>query len=380
MVRNVIGGAAAAMLAMLAGCGPSYSPNTYDAAAVQQANKVTQGEVVGVRKVGVSADAALGTVTGAAAGGIAGSQVDSGGPITALSTLGGTVIGGLVGSGVQHAQGDTTAYEYIVRQTDGSLVSVTQRDKVPLALGQKVLVIAGRQARVVPDYTVWLPGLPPVAATKLPSGGAGHPAGAQSVTAGAATSPAASAIGAGAVPGPGSAALATTAPASAPSAPAPAAAAVSGAPPSASASAAVPGVAAPTRALPATAAVPDPTAAVPALTGGSPAAAAPVTAVTLTAPATPSPPAAPPPAASAASADTRTNEVTPAQMPALLSGGTQAASPPGAPVSLALPGTATVPPAPTGASPVNSAAPSGGAQPAGSLEGPTGSPATTDKP
>jgi outer membrane lipoprotein SlyB len=31
---------------------------------------------------------------------------------------------------------------------------VTQKDKTPLALGQKVLVIAGNQARVVPDYTV----------------------------------------------------------------------------------------------------------------------------------------------------------------------------------------------------------------------------------
>ena len=161
MVRHVIGAAAAAMLAMLAGCGPNYSPNTYNAAAVQQANKVTQGDVVGVREVRVSADATLGTVTGAAVGGIAGSQVDSGGPITALSTLGGTVIGGLVGNGVEHAGGDTTAWEYIVRQNDGSLVSVTQRDKVPLALGEKVLVIAGKQARVVPDYTVALPGMPP---------------------------------------------------------------------------------------------------------------------------------------------------------------------------------------------------------------------------
>ncbi len=37
---------------------------------------------------------------------------------------------------------------------NGDLVSVTQKDKTPLVLGQKVLVIAGTQARVVPDYTV----------------------------------------------------------------------------------------------------------------------------------------------------------------------------------------------------------------------------------
>ena len=150
------------MVVVLAGCGPNYSPNTYASAAVQQANPTQRGVVVGVRKVGGSADATLGTVTGAAAGGIAGAGVDGGGPITALSALGGSVIGGVVGSGVEHATGDTTAYEYIVQEAKGDLVSVTQRDSVPLAIGQKVLVIAGKQARVVADYTVPLPEQPAV--------------------------------------------------------------------------------------------------------------------------------------------------------------------------------------------------------------------------
>jgi outer membrane lipoprotein SlyB len=161
LVRNVIGGVTAAMLAMLSGCGPSYSPNTYAGAAVQQANPAQRGLVVGIRKVAVSADATLGTITGAAAGGIAGAQVDGGGPVTALSALGGSVLGGVVGSGVEHATGDTTAFEYIVQETKGDLVSVTQRDTVPLAIGEKVLVITGKQARVVPDYTVALPEPPP---------------------------------------------------------------------------------------------------------------------------------------------------------------------------------------------------------------------------
>ncbi len=162
MVRSVIDCIAAAVLVVLAGCGPNYSPNTYASAAVQQANPAQRGVVVGVRDVQVSADATLGTVTGAAAGGIAGAGVDGGGPITALSALGGSVIGGVVGSGVEHATGDTTAYEYIVQEAKGDLVSVTQRDSVPLAIGQKVLVIAGKQARVVADYTVPLPEQPAV--------------------------------------------------------------------------------------------------------------------------------------------------------------------------------------------------------------------------
>ena len=79
------------------------------------------------------------------------------GPVNAFTALGGSLIGGIAGSTVEHATSDTDAYEYIVRKPNADLVSVTQKDQTPLALGQKVLVIAGNQARVVPDYTVSLP-------------------------------------------------------------------------------------------------------------------------------------------------------------------------------------------------------------------------------
>jgi outer membrane lipoprotein SlyB len=168
LLRSALGLVTAGSLAILPGCAPSYSPNTYAAAAAQQASKVELGVVIGVRQVQISADASLGTVTGAAAGGIAGSTVNDNGTVKALSALGGSVLGGLVGSGVQHAEGDTIAFEYIVREGDASLVSVTQRDKAPLPIGERVLVIAGKQARIVPDYTVAVPS-PKPSATALHS-------------------------------------------------------------------------------------------------------------------------------------------------------------------------------------------------------------------
>jgi outer membrane lipoprotein SlyB len=149
----------ALVLAGVSGCSPNYSPDTYASTAAQKENKVDQGVIVGVRPVGVSADATIGTVTGAAAGGLAGSQVGIG-SVSAFSALGGSVMGGLAGSTVEHMAGDTRAYEYIVRKTAGDLVSVTQQDKAPLTLGEKVLVIAGNQARVVPDYTMAMPSPP----------------------------------------------------------------------------------------------------------------------------------------------------------------------------------------------------------------------------
>ncbi|ODU56930.1 MAG: hypothetical protein ABS99_05385 [Acetobacteraceae bacterium SCN 69-10] len=156
------------LLVPLLGCGGHYSPNTYNAGAVQQAAKVERGVVVGVRAVGVSANGTAGAVTGGAAGGIAGSQV-GGGVTGAFGALGGTVLGGLVGTTIEHGTADAAALEYIVRKPNGDLISVTQQDAHPLAIGQKVLVIAGTQARIVPDYTAEPePVVPPGAAAPTP--------------------------------------------------------------------------------------------------------------------------------------------------------------------------------------------------------------------
>jgi outer membrane lipoprotein SlyB len=171
----------------LAACGPDYSPNTYATNAVQQANKVDQGVIVGVREVGVSASGTAGAAVGGAAGGIAGAQAGSG-ATSAFGALGGALVGGIAGSAAEHVVGDTRAFEYIIRKPNGDLLSVTQKDAEPLTVGQKVLVIAGNQARVVPDYTVpaqeppkqtaaapkeapttTAPPPPPVTATPLPA-------------------------------------------------------------------------------------------------------------------------------------------------------------------------------------------------------------------
>jgi len=147
----------AVALAALAGCGKDYSPNTYASNAVQQANKVEVGIVIGFREVMISASGTVGAVTGGAAGGVLGAQSDVVGIGSALGAVGGTAIGGVVGTAIEHASGDTTGWEYIIRKSNGELLSVTQREPRPIAVGQKVLVITGNQARVVPDYSVELP-------------------------------------------------------------------------------------------------------------------------------------------------------------------------------------------------------------------------------
>lgn len=149
----------------LLGCGPRFSPDAYATRAVQQMNRVEQGVVIGRRPVTVQAEGAVGAATGGAAGGIIGAQIPGGDMARAVGGVGGALVGGLFGVATERVTGDTTAFEYIVRKTNGDLVSVTQRDATPLEVGLRVLVIAGAQARIVPDYT-----------TPVPDGAAAAPA------------------------------------------------------------------------------------------------------------------------------------------------------------------------------------------------------------
>jgi outer membrane lipoprotein SlyB len=137
----------------LTACAGEHSPDVYAADAVQQANKVEPGVVVGFRQVTISASGKVGAVTGGAAGGIlGGSQAGSLGVSSALGAVGGTAIGGIIGNTIERVAGDTTGWEYIVRKPDGGMLSLTQREPKPIPVGQKVLVITGSQARIVADY------------------------------------------------------------------------------------------------------------------------------------------------------------------------------------------------------------------------------------
>ena len=122
-----------------------------------------RGVIVGVRQVLISADGTIGAAAGGAAGGVAGAQVSGDPVVTAFGAVGGAVVGGIGGTVAEQAIADTKGWEYIVQETGEKLVSVTQTSKTALPVGLHVLVIAGKQARIVPDYTVEIAAASPTA-------------------------------------------------------------------------------------------------------------------------------------------------------------------------------------------------------------------------
>lgn len=150
-----------AALLSLGACADRYSPNSYNSEAVQQVARVDRGTVESVRTVSVKeANLALGGLAGGAAGGLAAASAGSGSG-NGLAVLGGALAGAAIGAVIEHEATKTQAYEYIVQKANGDMLSVVQRDPAPLGVNQKVFVIYGVQARIIPDNGGAAPTMPP---------------------------------------------------------------------------------------------------------------------------------------------------------------------------------------------------------------------------
>lgn len=140
-------------LLVLTACADKYSPDSYSPGGMQQANKVDRAIVKSVRQVDVNDPSlGLGTLGGAAAGGLAGSQIGAG-TGNAFATLGGVLVGGAIGYVVDQDINSTTAYEYILEKQNGDLMTLAEKQDQPFNTGDHVLILYGVKARVILDNT-----------------------------------------------------------------------------------------------------------------------------------------------------------------------------------------------------------------------------------
>lgn len=143
----------AATLTILTGCAnPNASSSVYSYGQAQQEQIVRYGTVVSVRSVVIQNDrsSGVGTLGGAALGGVAGSTI-GGGRGQILTSIGGAILGGLAGNAVENQMGKTQGLEITVRLDNGETRVVAQAADIPLASGQRVqLISGGGPTRVVP--------------------------------------------------------------------------------------------------------------------------------------------------------------------------------------------------------------------------------------
>lgn len=131
-------------------CAEDINDNSYQMTSVGSADRVGQGVIISVRPVQIQGDSQAGTVTGGLVGGVAASTIGRGSG-SVLSSLGGALLGAFVGGLTQKELSEQQALQYIVRLTDGNMITVIQGKRNRLAVGQRVFVLYGRETRLIPD-------------------------------------------------------------------------------------------------------------------------------------------------------------------------------------------------------------------------------------
>ncbi len=147
--------AAFAVLATaLAGCASGLGANSYDPSSVGRVARVEEGTIVGVRPItieGSSQSSKIGTLAGAALGGLAGSEIGGGSKANAAGAIGGAVLGGLAGNAIGSSASKQAGFAYTIRLPSGELVAVTQAGDYAMPAGTPVLIEYGDRARVLPQ-------------------------------------------------------------------------------------------------------------------------------------------------------------------------------------------------------------------------------------
>lgn len=136
--------------ALLAGCAsPPQSGNVYRAYQTQNEQVVRTGTVESVRNVViVNPESGVGTMGGAALGGLAGSQAGHGSGSAAMGIVG-AIAGGLIGQRVEASANNRPGFEITVRLDSGELRAVTQAADELFRPGERVRLLSnGYMTRV----------------------------------------------------------------------------------------------------------------------------------------------------------------------------------------------------------------------------------------
>jgi len=112
----------------LSACAPTYSGDVYRRGETMRAQTVELGVVENARLVRIeNPDTGVGTVGGAALGGIAGSTVGRGSGSVAAA-IGGAILGGIAGNAIERDANTRNGVEVTVRLDNGRMLAVVQQD------------------------------------------------------------------------------------------------------------------------------------------------------------------------------------------------------------------------------------------------------------
>lgn len=135
----------------LCGCETNISPTSYSVGSVGQVNRTISGIIISARPVDINGTNGVGSASGGALGAIAGSNIGSGGRAGAAGAIGGAIVGAIAGAAIEQSSTKQTGIEYVVQTENSNLMTVVQGSAPAFMINEKVLVLYGSPARIIPD-------------------------------------------------------------------------------------------------------------------------------------------------------------------------------------------------------------------------------------
>ncbi|HWM44805.1 MAG TPA: glycine zipper 2TM domain-containing protein [Burkholderiales bacterium] len=138
------------LVAIVAGCA-SVGPNDYSRSEARVVQTVAYGTVESVRAARLTEDKPIvGTLAGAALGGLLGNSIGHGGGRAAATVIG-AVGGGIAGNAIERHATAQDVQEIVIRLDNGTTIAVVQGATQGLETGQRVRVLTGpKGSRVEP--------------------------------------------------------------------------------------------------------------------------------------------------------------------------------------------------------------------------------------
>jgi len=132
----------AVVLLSAGGCA-SFAPQDYGYGEARSVQSVAYGTIESVRPVRLNEDhAPVGTIAGAAIGGLVGNSIGHGDG-RGIATVLGAVGGGIAGNAIEHNATAQNGEEIIVRLDSGATIAVVQGGSQGFEAGQRVRVLSG---------------------------------------------------------------------------------------------------------------------------------------------------------------------------------------------------------------------------------------------
>jgi len=134
---------------MLGACASSNSGGVYSREEARKVQTVRMGVVESVRSVKLEGTKTpIGSVAGAAVGGVAGNSIGKGDD-NIIGAVIGAVVGGLAGAAIEEGITRKDAFEITVKLDNGSLIAIVQEADEQFKAGDKVrLIDSGGATRV----------------------------------------------------------------------------------------------------------------------------------------------------------------------------------------------------------------------------------------